>query len=275
LKYSIRSVLKYAPWVRKIYIVSNCEPPAWLDTDNSKVDWVFHEQIIDPVDLPTFSSHAIEASIHKITGLAERFIYFNDDFFLSKPVEKADFFLSNGLVKIRLEPYGMVHGNVNEEQPDYLNAARNGQRLLERKFSKSVTQLHTHSPHPMNLQTAHEAEASFPADYAKTRRNRFRKVTDISPTSFFYPHFAFLSGTAVKVPQDTLLIQHRGNYRKLFSQCLNWSKLSDFDKLPVTICVNDGGGSAEREDWNQAVVGFLDGMYPEPAEVEKTFRGSF
>ena len=269
LKFSIRSLLKYAPWVRRIFIVSNCEPPQWLDVENSKIEWVYHEQIIDPVHLPTFSSHAIESSIHKIEGLAEKFIYFNDDFFLHRPIEKTDFFLPNGIVKIRLEPYGMVQGGVRKEDPDYLNAARNVQRLLANKFSKTVTQLHTHSPHPMSLKTAYEAEATFSSEYAKTLKNRFRKITDISPTSFLYPHFAFLTGAAIKVQAETLLIQSRKDYRMLFKKCLSLTNARDFKKAPMTICINDGGGSAHDNEWNQAVVQFLDKMFPLPSEVEK------
>lgn len=274
LKYSIRSVLEHASWVRKIFVVSNCAPPKWLDTSNSKIQWVSHEDVIDSESLPTFSSHAIESSLHRISGLADKFIYFNDDFFLTKDVEKMDYFLPSGLAKIRLEPYGTVHGDPDEAHPDYLNAARNGQKLLAEKFEKTVTQLHTHSPHPMEVSTAHAAEAAFQAHYSETRSNKFRKITDISPTSFFYPHFAYLTGRAIKVASDTQLIQANKDYRKLFSNLLDHRKSKNAKRLPLTICVNDGGGSAGNPSWNQAVIDFLDLMYPKPSEVEHTFMES-
>ena len=46
--------------------------------------------------LPTFSSPAIEANIHHIPGLSNRFIYFNDDVFLGAPTMPDDFFTSVG-----------------------------------------------------------------------------------------------------------------------------------------------------------------------------------
>src|SRR5699024_9004422 len=54
------------------------------------------EDYISKEYLPTFSSHPIELNLHRIDGLSERFVYFNDDVFLTKEVEKEDFF-KNGL----------------------------------------------------------------------------------------------------------------------------------------------------------------------------------
>ena len=60
LKFSIRSVCEYLPWVNHIYVVSNCEPPPWLDLDHPLISWVDHSQIFPDQDmLPTFNSHAI------------------------------------------------------------------------------------------------------------------------------------------------------------------------------------------------------------------------
>lgn len=66
LKYSIRSLMKYAPWVNHIYIVTNGQIPKWLDTNNTKVTIIPHSTIIDSQFLPTFNSHVIESSLYKI-----------------------------------------------------------------------------------------------------------------------------------------------------------------------------------------------------------------
>ena len=74
LRYSIRSLEKFAPWVRQIFIVTNGQIPHWLDLD-SKAIVVEHKDIFDNHDdLPTFSSPAIEANIHKIEGLSDKFL---------------------------------------------------------------------------------------------------------------------------------------------------------------------------------------------------------
>ncbi len=96
LYYSVKSVRKYAPWARNIFIVTNCKLPGWARSDSGIIR-VSHEEIfLDPSVLPTFNSHAIEANLHRIPGLAEKFLYLNDDVFLCRNVEKSDFFSSDG-----------------------------------------------------------------------------------------------------------------------------------------------------------------------------------
>lgn len=87
LKYSLRSLEKYAPWVRNVYIVTNGQIPFWLNLDNPKVKIVQHSDIADEgTVLPTFSSAAIETFIHRIPGLSKNFLYLNDDIFLGAPL---------------------------------------------------------------------------------------------------------------------------------------------------------------------------------------------
>lgn len=66
LKYSLRSIEKYAPWVRHVYIITNGQIPHWLNLDYKKVTLVTHDEIFeDKFNLPTFSSPAIEAHLHR------------------------------------------------------------------------------------------------------------------------------------------------------------------------------------------------------------------
>ena len=92
LRYSLRSIEKHAPWVGNIYIVTNGQVPRWLDVEHPKVFIVPHTAIFpDTGHLPTFSSSAIESHLHRIPGLSDKFIYFNDDVFLGAPVYLDDF----------------------------------------------------------------------------------------------------------------------------------------------------------------------------------------
>ena len=93
LRHSLRSIFLYAPWVRKIFIVTNT-PPSWLDTAHDRI------QVVNDQDLfrtftkayPSFNSHAFEASIHAIPDLHECYLYMCDDYFLSKNISLDDFF---------------------------------------------------------------------------------------------------------------------------------------------------------------------------------------
>ncbi|GBG32295.1 N-acetylglucosamine-1-phosphotransferase subunits alpha/beta [Hondaea fermentalgiana] len=92
LRFSLRSLEKYAPWVRHIYIVTDNQIPSWLDLNHPRMTLVSHADIFaNKSHLPTFSSPSIEANLHRIPGLGENFIYFNDDVMLGAPVWPSDF----------------------------------------------------------------------------------------------------------------------------------------------------------------------------------------
>ena len=96
LKYWFRGVAKYASWVNRIHFITCGHLPSWLDTSNPKLHIVKHSDYMPKDALPTFNSNAIELMIHKIEGLQENFVLFNDDMFIMNTVKENDFF-KNGL----------------------------------------------------------------------------------------------------------------------------------------------------------------------------------
>lgn len=102
LKYSLRSLEEYAPWIHRIFIVTDNQVPGWLDTANPKIRIVDHTEIMPPECLPCFNSVVIEHHLHNIPGLAEHFLYANDDMYINQPVTPATFFANDGLPKVRL-----------------------------------------------------------------------------------------------------------------------------------------------------------------------------
>lgn len=96
LKYWFRGVEKFTPWVRYVWFICDQEPPAWLNRECPKLKIVRHEDYIPAKYLPTFSSIPIELNMHRIEGLGEQFVYFNDDMFIIAPLEK-EYFFKDGL----------------------------------------------------------------------------------------------------------------------------------------------------------------------------------
>lgn len=96
LRYVFRSIEKYAPWVRKVFFVTDHQWPKWLNKENEKLVLVDHTDYIDSKYLPTFNSNVIELNYFRIADLAEHFVCFNDDTLLNKPVKPEDFFDVNG-----------------------------------------------------------------------------------------------------------------------------------------------------------------------------------
>lgn len=104
LQYIFRGIEVFMPWVRKVHLVTNGQKPSWLNMESSKLELVKHEDFIPSEYLPLFSSTAIEVNLHRIKGLADKFIYFNDDMFVMKPQKSTDWF-KNGLP---LDQFGLM-----------------------------------------------------------------------------------------------------------------------------------------------------------------------
>ena len=92
LRYLFRGVEQFAPWVRKIHLITWGHLPEWLATDHPKLNIVRHEDYIPQEWLPTFNSNVLELNLHRIEELAEHFILLNDDTFFTRPCRVEDFF---------------------------------------------------------------------------------------------------------------------------------------------------------------------------------------
>ena len=114
----IASILRFAPWINKIYIVTDNQDPHVEDyikihfPDNKiPVEVVDHKVVFEGYEkhLPTFNSLAITSVLWRIPGINERFILFNDDVMLQRPVTPEDFYRDNKIVL-----YGRRWISVNE-----------------------------------------------------------------------------------------------------------------------------------------------------------------
>lgn len=92
LRYWFRSVEQFAPWVRRIHLITWGHLPDWLATDHPKLHVVEHADYLPEAYRPAFNSNVLELNIHRIAGLAEQFVLFNDDTFLGRPARPTDFF---------------------------------------------------------------------------------------------------------------------------------------------------------------------------------------
>ena len=92
MRYWFRAVETFAPWVHKVYFVTWGHVPSFLNIHAPKLCIVKHEDFIPEQYLPTFNSCSIEVNLHRIPGLSEHFVYFNDDMFLLRPCAPEDFF---------------------------------------------------------------------------------------------------------------------------------------------------------------------------------------
>lgn len=95
-RYWFRAVERYAPWVNKVYLVTNGKFPDWINPDCEKLVLVKHSDYIPEKYLPTFNSKTIELNLGRLKELSEHFVYFNDDIFINAPITP-EYFFKDGL----------------------------------------------------------------------------------------------------------------------------------------------------------------------------------
>src|SRR5690606_27074480 len=103
LKFALRSAEQHVPWIRRIFIVTDSQQPAWLNTEHPGITIVDHKDILPAEVLPCYNSTVIEHYLHKIPGLAEHFLYGNDDMFFNADLTPDFFFGEDGYPIVRLK----------------------------------------------------------------------------------------------------------------------------------------------------------------------------
>ena len=104
IDFCVASIIKFAPFVRKIFIVTDKQKPRFSGIRHmvslEKIEIIDHEEIFrDNLDcMPSFNIRSIDALLFKIKNLSDKFIYFNDDMFLIKETTKEDWFKDNKAV---------------------------------------------------------------------------------------------------------------------------------------------------------------------------------
>ena len=132
LKYWFRCIEKNASWVRKIHFVTWGNVPEWLDVSNPRLHIIKHEDFMPKSAIPCFNSALIERYLHKIPGLSEQFIYFNDDMYLLGKCGE-DFFFRNGLPRDMLAFQPVV---ANPSNPVMSHHLMNDSLVLSKHFDK-------------------------------------------------------------------------------------------------------------------------------------------
>ncbi|MFV2062973.1 MAG: stealth conserved region 3 domain-containing protein, partial [Chloroflexota bacterium] len=216
LRYSLRSLETFAPWVDHVYVLSNCAPPAWF-MPTPRVSWIDHDEIADANLLPLFNSGAIDTLLHRIPGLSERFLYMNDDFMLWDSVTPASFFTWDGRSVARMATNSSLiylqqlveAGEATPSQHSRVNAAR----LMRQRYGVFPTRVHGHVPYALRRSVLEQMEHDFSDEMAATRASRSRSATDVSFIAYLYHHYAYLNGAAVyaDAPQSFVTVH---NYQR-------------------------------------------------------------
>jgi UDP-glucose 4-epimerase len=270
LKYALRSVYMFAPWIRNIYIATDSPKPDWLD-EHPRVTIMPSEAFFeDPEALPTHNSHAVESQLHKIPGIAEHFLYSNDDMFFGRPVQPNLFFSPGGITKFVEAKTRIGLGDSNPARSGFENAARVNRRLLRERFGKVTTRHLEHCAAPLRRSVMEELEAEFAEDFRRTSHSQFRSATDISVTNSLYHYYALMRGHAV-VQTNAKVLYVETTLKSALRQMKKLLKRRDQD----VFCLNDGSKpEISVEKRTAAVTEFLERYFPVVAPWEKEYAAS-
>ncbi|WP_339675113.1 stealth conserved region 3 domain-containing protein [uncultured Zhongshania sp.] len=193
--YSIRSLKKYASWVNRIYIVTNCEVPQRIL--NLGVVVVSHEDIFPDLNcLPNFNSRAIESCLHKIEGLSEYFLYLNDDFFLASHSAIDDFYSADGVVSVFPSKHDIEYDGKNLRPVDYA-AIKAGLELSKAYNFLPKKKLH-HAPYVLRRSVLFEIEDKYESEVNVTRANKFKQKNDFPLATTFFAYYAIATGRGLE-----------------------------------------------------------------------------
>ena len=263
LRYSLRSVSAYAGWYRQIWLVTDGQVPAWL-VDHPRLTVVTHREIFtDPSLLPTFNSHAIESQLHHIDGLAEHFLYFNDDVFIGRPVRPELFFTGTGLAKFTLAPVAIDRQDEPGRLSGAMHAARNNRALLADDLGRSVTNRIQHIPHAHLRSSLADFEARHPDRVSRVAAARFRSPDDLSLASELGHYWAYARRQAVTTTLAFRYVDIGSPFAAEHLDSLLTRRNQD------CFCVNDAGPYPHPVDGTR-VTDFLSAYFPLASPFERT-----
>lgn len=238
LKYCISSIIKFAPWIRNIYVVTDNQIPAFLTADirsRHNIHIIDHREIFESYEwaLPTFNTRTIETALFRIPGLASRFIYFNDDFVITNPVKPEDFFAGDKVV-LRgywdtISTYGpgrlMLNDVGSVVAKNILGITRSMHLLLQIKsaelagFTDQYFRI-PHVPHPIITDTLKNFFAENPALFEENIQYRFRNRDQFSAI-FLAHHLEIKNQNAVlRDADDSLMLNGEIDFLPLINMKL-------------------------------------------------------
>ncbi len=283
LKYLFRSIDRFAPWVNKVFLVTNDQWPEWLDYSNNKLVKIRHKDYIPEKWLPTFSSNPILLNLHRISGLSDQFILFNDDMLINKPVKPQDFFVNSNIVR-DLAVYSVIPAD-----DPFSHLLLNNTMMINKYFSKTslIKQapfkvfnfkygkalfrsfltlpwhaipgfFNPHTPQPYLKKTFEKVWSLEGEKLSETSAHRFRNPSDLTDWVFRY--------WQIQSNEFQPRSNHFGQY---YEQTMHEEICRDIEKsIHSVICINDTQASEDEAQVADSIINTLEHKFPSKSSFE-------
>lgn len=256
LKYLLRGVQFKMPFIRNVYLVVSHESqvPDWVD--RSELNIVLHKDIIPSEFLPTFNCNPIEMHLHRIPGLDEEFLYFNDDMFPVGDCKPTDFF-RDGKPVIGYYKHLFASGM-------YKKICRNSDRLARKALGMKSSCIFTRPQHicsPMLKSECDELYAKVEPEIRETSATRTRTEQNLN-------QYLFLDYMNYK----GLVIREKISNKHYSVAVASPNSLRSFLANPTKnlVCINDVRLSEARyQELRGAILDAFESAFPQKSRFEK------
>ena len=271
LRYCIRSIIKYIPWVRKIFILRY-----FKDYDLIK-DKIIYVKDKDLLGYDSSNSYAFQFRYYKMKnfGISNNFITMDDDYFIGGPLKKYDFFylennkvvpaiVTNKFIEIskntaimKLNYYkDKINKNKIEQSSEMFEYSLHLTYLyFIKKFNKSIiVPKYTHNAMPVNIEELKEIyDLINNSEYSNSTLNSLYRSVD----SFQYQAF-FFSYTFLKYNKKVNNIPYKYmNNKNPIIENYNYS----------LICINTGSINYSKLAFMKSRI-VMEYLFPEPTPYE-------
>lgn len=243
LYFSLRSVLHFMPWVRRVYILTQRpHAPQWVrDKGCEKVHIVHHDEVFaSSAPLPSFSGLLNKSQAHRISGLSEHFIMMDDDFFIGRPLQPGHFFDRDGRPVYKMS-FPMAPWTKREQWASILRTTHR----VTREVARSPWMLYlNHVPVPLVKSACQTTSAQLEArDISLSRHRRASE-----PEFHYIVANTLLAQGQTRRPHASFKAQHITQAAKVHRQVRELQT-----KTPHVFCINSA--------FDAAVVRSLEQLY--------------
>lgn len=255
LKYLLRGIETMMPFIRNVYLVVShpSQVPVWVDKTNLKI--VLHKDIIPEEYLPTFNCNPIEMHLHKIEGLDEEFLYFNDDMFPVRKCMPEDFFRDGkGVIGFSCHCFSTGLYKKLCRNSDHLARKALG---LKNGFSFVRPQ---HICSPMLKSACEELYMKVEKEILKTTASRIRTADNYC--QYLYLDYMYHKG---------LIIPEKISNKHFSVALTSPEKLDSFLRNPYRnlVCINDVRLSEKRyEKLHDSIINAFEAKFPVKSRFE-------
>lgn len=268
--YCLQSIENFASWIRHIWIVVDDETPNLSSLSQrvrDKITFVFHHDIFGEYSavLPTFNSLAIETFIWRIEGLSERFLYFNDDVFLTAPLDPNDVFDGfSPILRGQWVNFGdMLRDPRINQDPSKFNHFMQINAALIAGFDATRLFSSAHVVHPLCRAVLAELFKQHHDAFLENIKYRFRDLNQFLPQALHNHACIAANHAVIHTADDHVHIESGFGIGHPVAE--TWSLLQTVNGADIKIlCVNDlpqlEKVIPDARDWLQRVIGGFPGL---------------